>query len=368
MGIRKARKDGAVLTDSLAPSSDHIGREHAPRARGLTAHHSTPVLGWQAARLWAVAVCFAAVAVARSLQVDIPFRDPHGTFLLGRVLQALWLVPVFVGLDGILRCGRPHSIRNVWSTVRTRWSLQRFAFVWVALPAYWLTYFSYRNLKSWDVFNAPRDAMLTSWDRALFLGHSPAVLLHDLLGQHLAARVLMVWYESFPTLVMVAVPAAVVLTRRMRDGYAGMAALMWIWILGTATYYLIPSLGPFHAEPGDFAGLPHTMIQATQDRYIAQRDHLLAHPHDPGVYAQVSAFASLHVGVTATILGLAWWHRLRRTTIALTIYLTGTIVATIYLGWHFAVDIPAGLAIAVLAWILGPLSVGVRRRPPHITP
>jgi membrane-associated phospholipid phosphatase len=135
-----------------------------------------------------------------------------------------------------------------------------------------------------------------------------------------------------------------------------------VWILGSATYYLVPSLGPFHAEPGDFAGLPHTMIQDTQARYMAERHHLLAHPHASDGFAQVSAFASLHVAVTATILGLAWWHRLRRTTIALGVFLAGTAVATIYLGWHFAVDIPAGIAIAALAWWLAPRTVGVRRQ------
>ena len=105
------------------------------------------------------------------------------------------------------------------------------------------------------------------------------------------------------------------------------------------------------------------MIQDTQTHYMAQRDYLLAHPHAGDAFAQVSAFASLHVGVTATILGLAWWHRLRRTTMALSVFLAGTMVATVYLGWHFALDIPAGLAIAALAWVLGPLTVGVRRRP-----
>ena len=149
----------------------------------------------------------------------------------------------------------------------------------------------------------------------------------------------------------------------MRDAYVGIAAFVWVWILGTATYYLILSLGPFHAEPGDFAGLPHMMIQDTQARYMAQHDYLLAHPHADDAFAQVAAFASLHVGVTATILGLAWWHRLRRTTIALGVFLAGTMVATVYLGWHFAVDIPAGLGIAALAWWLAPRTVGVRRRP-----
>jgi hypothetical protein len=251
----------------------------------------------------------------------------------------------------------------VWATLRWRWPLGRLALAWAALLAYNLSNFTYHNLKSWDAFNFPRDAMLTEWDRWLFFGHSPAVLLHEVFGQHAAAWVLMVWYETFPALVVVAFPAAVVMAKRMRDAYVGIAAFVWVWILGTATYYLIPSLGPFHAAPGDFAGLPHMMIQDTQARYMAQRDYLLAHPHAGGAFAQVSAFASLHVGVTATFLGLAWWHRLRRTTIALGVFLAGTMVATVYLGWHFAVDIPAGLGIAALAWWLAPRTVGVRGRP-----
>jgi hypothetical protein len=323
-----------------------------------------PPATWrQGAGLWAVVASFVAVGMARSVQVDIPFRDPNGAYLLSRVILTVWIFLGLVALDGLLRSGRPFALRRVLSTIRARWTPGRVGLVWTALLAYHLTYFTYRNLKSLNAFNAPRDALLTQWDHWLFFGHSPAVLLHDLLGQHAAAWVLMVWYETFPTLVVVAFPAAVVLPRHLRDAYAGIAAFVWVWILGTATYYAIPSLGPFHAVPGDFSALPHLMIQDTQTRYIAQRNDLLAHPHASDAFAQVAAFASLHVGVTATILGLAWWHRLRRTTAVLSVFLVGTMVATVYLGWHFAVDIPAGLAIAALAWVLGPLTVGVRRRP-----
>ncbi len=334
------------------------------RAPALTTSGGARTAWWRAARLWVVVACFVAVGIARSVQVGIPFRDPHGAYLVSRLTLTLGVSLGLVILDVLLRTGWPLTPRRVWSTTRTRWTPGRIALTVVALLAYHATYFTYHNLKSWDVFLAPHDAMLTAWDRWLFLGHSPAVLLHDLLGQHAAAWVLMAWYESFGTLVILAFPAAVVLARRMRDAYVGIAAFVWVWILGTATYYAIPTLGPFHAEPGDFSGLPHMSIQDTQTRYLAQRDHLLAHPHAADAFAQVSAFASLHVGVTATILGLAWWHRMRRTTIVMCVFLAGTMVATVYLGWHFAVDVPAGLAIGALAWVLGPLTVGVRRRPP----
>ena len=312
-------------------------------------------------RVWVVVLLFVAVAAARSAQVGIPFRDPHGAYLVTRIAITAGIFVGLVLVDGLVRTPAPRGPRATWATIRGRWTPRRLAVAAAALLAYHVTYFTYHNLKSWDVFNAPRDSMLLQWDRWLFLGHSPAVLLHDLLGQHVAAYVLMVWYETFPTLVLFAFPAAVVLPTRIRDGVANIASFVWVWILGVATYYAIPSLGPFHGAPQDFAGLPHMMIQDTQARYLAQRADLLAHPLAADAFAQVSAFASLHVGVTAVILGLSWRHRLRRTTIALAVFLAGTIVATVYLGWHFAVDVPAGLAIAALALWLGPRTAGVGR-------
>lgn len=322
----------------------------------------SPALAWRrAAQLWALVVVFVGVGVVRSAQVGIPFRDPHGSYFLTRVALTGAIFFGLVVLDGLRRAGRPRSGRRVLAEIGARWTARRLALAWSALLAYHVTYLTYHNLKSWDVLNAPRDTMLAAWDRWLFVGHSPAVLLHDLLGQRVAAWVLMLWYEAFPTVVVVAFPAAVALAPQIRDAYVGITAFVWTWILGTASYYAIPSLGPFHAAPGDFAGLPQMPIQDTQVRYLAQRDHLLAHPHAADAFAQISAFASLHVAVTATILGLAWWHRLRRTAAVMTVFLAGTAIATVYLGWHFAVDVPAGLVIAGLAWLMAPLTVGVRR-------
>jgi uncharacterized membrane protein YhaH (DUF805 family) len=309
-----------------------------------------------------VVLAFLVVALVHSTQVGIPIRDPQGEFLARRVLVTLAIFLALLPVDGVLRARRPRNLGRVLAVIRSRWTRGRIALAWAALLAYHLTYVTYHNLKSWNDLNPAQDRMLLRWDRWLFLGHNPAVLLHDLLGQQVAAWVLTAWYETFPALVVVTIPAVAVLAERLRDAYASIAAATWAWILGTASYYAIPSVGPFHSAPDDFAGLRHTVVQDTQARYVAQRDHLLAHPHAPDAFAQLGAFASLHVGMTAVILGMAWWHRLRRTTVALAVFLGGTMVATVYLGWHFAVDDAAGLAIAALSWWLGPRTVGVRRR------
>jgi membrane-associated phospholipid phosphatase len=225
------------------------------------------------------------------------------------------------------------------------------------LLAYQTVYLCYRNLKSWDVFRTPQDDMLLKWDKWLFFGHSPAVLLHDLLGQDLAARVLTDLYESFSTLVTIALVAALAFTPTVRSAYVFVVSAMWAWILGVGSYYLIPSLGPFYAAPAEFAGLTRTSIQHTQEIYVLQRANLLAEPHVNEHFAQISAFASLHCALTFLIFLMARFYGLRKLSWVAGLYLVGTLLATVYLGWHFAVDDVAGLLLAWVAVQLGKLTV-----------
>jgi hypothetical protein len=309
-------------------------------------------------RVWVLVALFAAVTGAWSLHVGVPPRDPGGTVLRGRVAESLALFVALSLVDAAARTPRPGwRPRRVVQVLRHRWTRRRLALAMGGLLAYHLVYFCYHNLKSWDAFNQVRDQMLLRWDRWLFFGHTPAVVLHHLLGQHIAAYVLMGVYESFSTLVTVSVVAAVVLVDRIRDGYVFVASALWVWILGVGSYYLIPSLGPFSSAPQDFAGLPHTMIQDTQATYLAQRVHLLTDPQAHDAFAQVSAFASLHVAVTCFLLLMAHHYRLRLATRVMAVYLAATMLATVYLGWHFAVDDLAGLAIAVVAVLLGRLMI-----------
>src|SRR3954453_4660681 len=95
--------------------------QDAAPASGATGER--PSHEWRrAARLWAVVACFVAVGVARSAQVDIPFRDPNGAYLLTRVILTAWIFLGLVAVDGLLRSGRPFAVRRVLSTIRARWT------------------------------------------------------------------------------------------------------------------------------------------------------------------------------------------------------------------------------------------------------
>ena len=325
----------------------------APVQRTQTAAGPGHDLRWLIPIVATVTV-FVGLTLLRSAQVGIPLRDPRGDILLDRVAISLGLLIVLGVVDALWRTRRLGlPVRRTWSVAHARWTPYRVGLALGALAAYHVTYFCYHNLKSWDVYNAPRDAMLLDWDRWLFLGHSPAVLLHDLLGQTASAWVLAYWYETFGSIVLVAIVAPVVFVDRIRDGWVAMVSGVWIWILGTASYYAIPSLGPFDSAPEEFAGLPQMMIQDTQARYMDQRAHLLLDPQAHDAFAQVSAFASLHVGVTTVIWLMARYYGYRRIGNAMGVFLIGTVIATVYLGWHFFVDDIAGLAIAFLSCWLG---------------
>jgi hypothetical protein len=251
----------------------------------------------------------------------------------------------------------PRPERSVRRTLGERWSTERLLLLVSGLTAYHLVYFFYRNLKSWDAFNTPRDDWLLRFDRDLFGGHSPAMLLHDLLGEHTAAYVLMAVYRSFTYLTASSVVIALVFSRSIRRGYVFLVAAMWTWILGTASYYLIPSLGPFASAPEEFLGLPHTAITDTWAEYLLQRQEFLADPTAPTSFVSISAFASLHTGFTALVCFMAFYYGHKWLGSALAVYLVAIMVSTVYWGWHFTLDDVAGLVIAAVAVGLGHVMV-----------
>lgn len=318
-----------------------------------------------ASGVWLLVVVFGAVAMWRSAVVDVPFKDPDGRIFRDRLTMALVLLVVAGLLDVGWRTQRAGWSRSeLVRQVRERWSGDRVALALTGLAAYHLVYLSYRNLKSWDAFNTPRDADLLALDERIF-GEAPWVLLHDLLGRDTAAWVLMVVYKSFTYLVPWSLLCALVLSHTMRRGYVFLAAAMWTWVLGTLSYYLVPSLGPFATAAEDFRGLPDTPITDTWAEYLDQRAAFLADPRAPDTFVSISAFASLHTGFTCMVMLMAFYYGHRVLGAALGVYLAVVMVSTIYWGWHFTVDDVAGIVIAVLAVALGHVTVtGLRRQRP----
>jgi PAP2 superfamily protein len=329
------------------------GSSTADRSPDESARHRRWLIG-----VWAVVALFALVTALRSHQVGVPLRDPEGAIFRWRIAKSLILFGALVLVDASIRTGRPGwTIARAGAEMRRRWPKDRLAIALSGLLAYHLVYLCYRNIKSWVAFRDVHDDTLLRVDQWLFFGHSPAALLHDLFGEHLAAYALAGTYRSFAYLVSFSLVASLVFAPRIRDGYVLLVSAMWVWILGVGSYYLIPAIGPFHSEAQEFTRLPHTAITETQAEYMTERAQLLHHPAAGDSFSSISAFASLHIAFTFMVLLMLRYYGFRLAVRVMSVYLVAVFCATVYFGWHFAVDDVAGLVVALLAVLFGRLMI-----------
>ncbi len=311
-----------------------------------------------------IAIGLVSAAVIACNEAGVSFRDPDNVAAQYVVLVGAG-VALLVAVDVALRAARLTGTR--WPTRdamravrRERWTAGRAAAVAIALVSFYATYLAYRNLKSIVPFLRPDlfDTDLADVDRAIFLGHDPAALLHGLLGTGAAAHVLSSVYAAFIVFLPLSLGLALVFSQRLQLSLFYAAALSMNWVLGAASYFLLPALGPIYAFPQWFTSLPHTEATRLQQMLLDDRAGFLADP-TRGTPQAIAAFASLHVAMSVTALLAVYLLGLgRRLKVVLWVWLVLTLLATVYLGWHYVVDDIAGVAIAVMSLALARLLTG----------
>ncbi|GAA1919884.1 phosphatase PAP2 family protein [Nocardioides marmoribigeumensis] len=291
---------------------------------------------------------------------DLPVRDPDSvagpTYLrLPAILLLAFLLDV--APRALWAAGRRpwHVWREARTVVRERWHASHVKFAFLGLAAWYVTYASFRNLKSYVPFVNRHlwDGLLEDLDRALFLGHDPAVLLHQWLGTGFAAHFFSFVYIAWIVFVPASLVVALVWSRDTAAGAWYVTAIAVDWVLGALTYFAVPTLGPVYARPDTFAALPHTDVTSLQVSMMAERHDVLVNPFNTQAVQTIAAFASLHVGLCVTMVVIAELLRLPRALrIFLWVFLALTVPGTIYLGWHYAVDAIGGTVLGVVgAWI-----------------
>ncbi|GAA5124012.1 hypothetical protein GCM10023339_44870 [Alloalcanivorax gelatiniphagus] len=325
----------------------------------------------------AVALVMAVATVLVAAAYDLPVRDPDGVSVPTWVRLPV-IVVAAVLLDVVPRwvlAARGGGLRGALPALRAllreRWDAPQVRFTLGGLAAWYVAYVAFRNLKGYLPFVTDRlwDTELARLDRLLWLGHDPAAVLHDALGTGVAAWVMSAVYVLWIGLVPAALAVALVWTRRSLAGAFYVTAVSCNWLLGVAVYYLVPSLGPVYSRPQQFDDLPRTFNTRVQDLLLQDRVDVLAGVWDTRAVQTVAAFASLHVAITvstclvAEVLGLARWVR-----VALWTFAGLTSVSTVYLGWHFFVDVLGGAVVGAAAVLLAARATGhpLRREQPRV--
>jgi membrane-associated phospholipid phosphatase len=310
---------------------------------------------------WSFAVGTAAFVAVATLVIawvyDLPIRDPDSAVGPAYIWVPVVLVAAFltdVLPRSLWRARNPLRLpRAAVEVVRERWTWAHVRFALLGLGAWYITYAGFRNLKSFVPFVNRHlwDGVLEDVDRLLFFGHDPAVLLHDLLGTGAAAHFLSFIYVAWIVMVPASLVVALVWSRDARAGAWYVTAIAVDWVLGVTTYFLVPSLGPIYAQ---------------QRMMMEERHEVLVNPFTTDAVQTIAAFASLHVGISVTMCVMAELLRLHKgVRIFLWVFLALTVVATVYLGWHYFVDAIGGAALGVAGIWIAAKGTGnaFRRRP-----
>jgi hypothetical protein len=177
------------------------------------------------------------------------------------------------------------------------------------------------------------------------LGVSAFDWIHGLLGNNLAAFMSTV-YDSYFGVVSYFMLVIVLQRRCSLLTHQALFAFVFTWLAGVCIVYLFPSWGPCFFFPDSIASLPATHSTELQQTLWNHKKVLDADPSNQRVLFAIAGLPSLHCGILFVIsyymsklhwiLGLLMWLA------------TGlTIMATLYLGWHYLVDDLAAVPLAI---------------------
>lgn len=168
------------------------------------------------------------------------------------------------------------------------------------------------------------------------LGVEPAVLLERWATPWTTDWFSFFYMGYFALHAFFVIPIAF-LARNRRLGAELAFAMMFVYALGQSIYVLVPGYGPLRALTDAFhAELPGGSVFQAMHAFV----------DDAGAMKDI--FPSLHTAVPTTLTLIAFRHRrvLGRAWIPVAFVTANTVVATMFLRWHYLVDVLAGLALA----------------------
>jgi hypothetical protein len=189
------------------------------------------------------------------------------------------------------------------------------------------------------------DPLLADWDAALF-GGDPWRPLHAIFGP--ANYALDLIYHAWLPVVLSAF-ALVLCCRPSPWKTRAVTSYFLATVIGMVFQFALPSAGPVFYERAGFGDrfaamqLPSFTTIGTDYLWLAHTGEMM------GAAVGISAMPSMHV-VLATWVALA--ARPFRIFPLAVLWLTSICIGSVYLGMHYALDGIAGIAIALLAYVV----------------
>jgi hypothetical protein len=280
---------------------------------------------------------------------------------------SLWSLVAAIGTVGLLYRRRaldaPAAVLGAW--LAERWRRDRLvSLAWPPL-LFAMLMASFNAFKQMVLPAAGFgfDPLFADLDRMLFLGNDPWLVTHAVFGSPAATGLIDKAYHGWFVPMALGLMICAFLPRtswRLRTQYMLSYIAMWIGV-GSLLAFLLPAAGPCFYT--DFTG-PSPTFQALMERLAAQQEMLgsplsaltlqsgLLQMHGGDeliIGGGISAMPSVHNGL-AILFALAAFRINRTAGWAMAAYAAVIWIGSIHLGWHYAVDGIASLALAFGIW------------------
>lgn len=269
-----------------------------------------------------------------------------------------WLMSGYTGTLAVVLSlqepspGREASLWRYWAifllftatvfAVRSRWLTHGF---WAPLAYRLATFnaavFSYMCFADYlpAINQTTLDRALYEIDLALF-GVEPAVWLEQFATPAVTEWFAFFYFSYFAVVAVYAIPLVFFSRNAERLAHFALGTLL-TFCIGNITYLLVPGYGPFRAFPEIFqAELPMG--------YWLTLTHAIVSSHG----AKMDIFPSLHTALPLFIVLFSYHHRkvgLNRWWWVVAFFQVNIIIATVFLRWHYTIDVVAGIALALFA-------------------
>jgi len=189
------------------------------------------------------------------------------------------------------------------------------------------------------------DTQLIAIDYAIF-GVHPTVWLERLINPLLTGllQIAYISYYFIPLLLGV----VLIVKGRYGEFEEALFGLLLCFYLSYIGYLLVPAIGPrftlSHLQTGGLQGSP--FVETIQDTLNVLEKN------------KTDAFPSGHTAVSLMCLYYAWKEQEKKLFAVLIPLVTGLLISTVYLRYHYVIDVIAGIALTGLTIALAP---GLRR-------
>jgi membrane-associated phospholipid phosphatase len=248
------------------------------------------------------------------------------------VLLAKELVHYFISTG---REAHAESGPGLREFVRPYWEIVR---DWFPFLVILMMYYSLWGDATHLLVTTDRDQDLIAWDQRLF-GFQASVAMQRFISPPLTA-----WMEFAYTFHLLNIPlvACFIYLRRARARFREMmVGVLVVTFLGVLGYLLVPAIGPIYTLRDQYT-VPLSQPLAAINRQIEFMD-----------YARIlrDVFPSLHVGISFVVWMYAYRNS-RRLFWILAPLILSLWVSTVYLRYHYLVDVLAGLILAPPCFLL----------------